>query len=372
MITAIIFIFILGVLVFVHELGHFVVARRNGVKAEEFGFGFPPRLAGFVQNAKTKKYEFIWGNKDIESTNTIYSLNWIPLGGFVRIKGADTLEAGADSFVSKKAWPRIKILAAGVVMNFVLAWFLISWSLIIGAPEIIENNAVSASSDAKIQIIEVAPDSPADKAGIKIGDEILKSNAQVDFNSITDIQNFIKNNNGNEIIFNLKRNKNIVEIKIVPMEKDGQGMIGIGMAQTEIVKHSIWESIWKGAIAVLNMIWMIIAALGNIVIKLFAGHSVGTSVSGPVGIAVMTGQAATLGFVYILQFTAMLSVNLGIINALPIPALDGGRILFIIIEKIKGSPVTQKTEHLFHTIGFIILITLMILVTLRDVVNIAK
>jgi len=372
MLTAIIFIAILGVLIFVHELGHFVTARRNGVKADEFGFGFPPRLAGFVRDEKTGKFEFVWGNKEIESKHTVYSINWIPLGGFVRIKGEDgNGTKDLDSFASKKAWPRIKILAAGVIMNFIFAWILISIGFMIGAPETIESNDVNIAN-AKIQIAEVLPDSPADKAGIKIGDEILKENKQTSFAGVTDVQNYINSNKGKAIDFNVLRGSDIVEIKVVPRENApaGQGAIGIALAQTVIKRYPVHEALWNGAIAVYNLTIAILLALGGIIMKLFAGNGVGAEVSGPIGIAILTKQVATLGLVYVLQFAALLSINLGIINALPIPALDGGRILFILIEKIKGSPVTQKTEQLFHTIGFVLLMLLMVLVTLRDVLKI--
>ena len=372
MLTAIIFIAILGVLIFVHELGHFVTARRNGVKADEFGFGFPPRLAGFVRDEKTGKFEFVWGNKEIESKHTVYSINWIPLGGFVRIKGEDgNGTKDLDSFASKKAWPRIKILAAGVIMNFIFAWILISIGFMIGAPETIESNDVNIAN-AKIQISEVFPDSPADKAGIKIGDEILKENKQTSFAGVTDVQNYINSNKGKAIDFNVLRGSDIVEIKVVPRENApaGQGAIGIALAQTVIKRYPVHEALWNGAIAVYNLTIAILLALGGIIMKLFAGNGVGAEVSGPIGIAILTKQVATLGLVYVLQFAALLSINLGIINALPIPALDGGRILFILIEKIKGSPVTQKTEQLFHTIGFVLLMLLMVLVTLRDVLKI--
>lgn len=373
MVTAIIFLVILGVLVFVHELGHFMVARRNGVKADEFGFGFPPRMAGFFQDEKTNKYKFVWGNKEIESKNTVYSINWIPLGGFVRIKGenGDGVKE-PDSFASKKAWPRIKILAAGVIMNFIFAWLLISIGLMIGAPEQIEDGA--NMPDSKIQITDVLSNSPAEQAGIKVGDEILRTNIQTNFANVLDVQNYINSKKGQEIRFNILRGKEMIEIKVIPRENApaGQGAIGVGLAQTVIVKYPIHQAIWNGLKAVYNLTLLILVALGGIIAKLFTGHGVGAEVSGPIGIAILTKQVATLGLVYVLQFAALLSINLGIINALPIPALDGGRILFILIEKIKGSPVTQKTEQAFHTIGFILLILLMILITLRDVVKIIK
>ncbi|EKE10904.1 MAG: hypothetical protein ACD_15C00179G0003 [uncultured bacterium] len=374
MIAIIVFIIILGVLIFVHELGHFLTARRNGVKADEFGFGFPPRMAGFFQDEKTKKYKFVWGNKDIQSSNTIYSINWIPLGGFVKIKGEDG--AGTkekDSFASKKAWPRIKILAAGVIMNFVLAWLLLSFSLMIGAPETIEGNR-SDVADTKIQINEVVSGSPAEDAGMKIGDEILKKNIQADFKNVEEVQDFINKNKGKEIEFNIRRGNEIIKIKSVPRENipEGEGALGISLAQTTIVKYPIFKALRTGALEVYQLTIAILVALGGIIASLFSGKGVGAEVSGPIGIAILTKQVATLGLTYILRFAALLSINLAIINALPIPALDGGRILFILIEKIKGSPISQETEQKFHTIGFILLILLMILVTLRDVVKIIK
>jgi regulator of sigma E protease len=146
-----------------------------------------------------------------------------------------------------------------------------------------------------------------------------------------------------------------------------EGALGISLVKTAQVSYPWYESIWRGVKTTIDLAGMIVVAFGNLLWKLVTGHSVGMDVSGPVGIAVLTGQVAKLGFIYILQFTALLSVNLAIINILPIPALDGGRILFILIEKIKGSPVSQKFEARAHNIGFALLITLMVVVTFRDV-----
>ena len=364
MVTVITFILILGLLIFVHELGHFITARRNGIKADEFGFGFPPRIFGFIRDEKTGKFKFVPGNKEITSENTVYSVNWIPLGGFVKIKGeGGENKKDEDSFASKKAWTRIKVLAAGVLMNFLLAWILLSVVLMIGAPE-----AVDKTDDpkAKIQISEVLPNTPASLMGLRIGDEILKDDA---LRSVEDVQEYINSNRGQEIILKVKRGQEILELKGIPRQDipAGEGSLGIGLAQTVIVKYSFFEAVWQGLINMLNLIVMMLAALYGILKNLIIGQSIGADIAGPVGIAVLTKQVTTLGLAYILQFAALLSINLGIINILPIPALDGGRILFILIEKIKGSPVTQKTEQLFHTVGFILLILLMLLITLRDV-----
>jgi len=365
MLTAIVFILILGVLIFVHEFGHFVTARRNGIKADEFGFGFPPRMFGIVKSDKTGKYRFVPGNKEVRSKNTIYSINWIPLGGFVRIKGEGGEDKeDADSFAGKPAWPRIKVLAAGVFMNFILAWLLIAIVFMIGAPEQVDN--ANGDPSAKIQISEVAPNSPASAMGLQVGDEILKNGT---LNTVTDIQNYINAHKGQEIVLPVKRGSQILNLKGVPRTDApaGEGVLGIGLAQTVIVKYSFFPAIWRGLTTMLDLLLAMIIALYGILASLVMGRGVGADVAGPVGIAVLTKQVTTLGLVYVLQFAALLSINLGIINILPIPALDGGRIMFILIEKIKGSPVTQKTEQTIHSIGFFILILLMILITLRDV-----
>jgi len=323
---------------------------------------------------RQKKYRFVWGNKDVSSKNTIYSINWIPLGGFVKIKGENGDEIKeADSFASKNAWPRIKILAAGVIMNFILAWVLISAGLIIGAPEVVDDS-MSGISNSKIQITQVMPGSPAEKAGIKIGDELLKSKDKEHFSGVADVQEYIALKSGEEIVLDIRRGNEEISVSVIPeiSGSEGKGMIGVGLAKTAIVKYSVLEAVWKGAVSVYEITILILAALGGIIASLFSGNGVGADVSGPIGIAMMTKQVATLGLVYILQFAALLSINLGIINAMPFPALDGGRILFILIEKIKGSPVSHKTEHMFHTIGFMLLILLMIMVTLKDVFRIIR
>ncbi len=365
--TIIVFILILGVLIFVHELGHFLTSRRNGIKAEEFGFGFPPRIVGFWKNEKTGEHELVWGNKEIQSKNTVYSLNLIPLGGFVKIKGEDGNNFDKDSFSTKTAWTRIKVLAAGVIMNFFLAWVIFSIIFMAGAPTAVDSEEGNFK-DIKIQISQIAPGSPAEEIDFKIGDEVLG------FSSISKFQEFIGRNKGKEIKISIQRGKEVKKVTVTPRQEfpEGEGPLGIAIAETALVSYPWYESIWRGFLAVFDMIILIITAFFTIIKNLLFGQPVGVDVSGPVGIAVLTRQVTELGLIYVLQFTALLSINLGIINAIPFPALDGGRILFILIEKIKGSPVTHKTEQLFHTVGFFLLIALMIAVTLRDVLKFLK
>jgi regulator of sigma E protease len=373
MFTVIIFIIILGLLVFVHELGHFLVARRNGVMAEEFGFGFPPRIFGLYKT-KNGKRKLVWGSKEVESTDTIYSINWIPLGGFVKIMGEDGEEKkDPKSFASKSAFARTRILAAGVAMNFLLAAVLLSVGYFVGIPQAVDDAATGNLKSEKIQIIETIPGSPASQMGIQVGDQIIGA-AEVDnqilkFNTVEDVQNFINTKKGQEINLEIKRGAEMLKITGTPRTDfpASEGALGISLVKTAIVSYPWYEAVWRGLQTVVDLTGMILVAFGNLLWKLITGHSVGMDVSGPVGIAVLTGQVAKLGFIYILQFTALLSVNLAIINILPIPALDGGRILFILIEKIKGKAVSQKFEARAHNIGFALLITLMVVVTFRDV-----
>lgn len=400
-VAVLIFIIILGLLVFVHELGHFVVARRNGVKASEFGFGFPPRIVGFQflreipEPGKKKKlfskWRIIWGSKDGDDENeisdlseahekkieggTIYSLNWFPLGGFVRIKGEDgENKEDVDSFASKSAWKRVKILAAGVTMNFIFAWILFSVVFMLGAPEQIDSDSGNNNPKSKIQISGIMADSPANSMGLKVGDEISKTQKdlagkKIALKNIKEVQNYINTNKGGEISLEILRGKEKVTLKGTPRvdAPKGQGALGIVLSETLLVKYPLHKAIWKGLIAVWDMTTMIFVGLFGLLKNLILGQGGSADVSGPVGIAILTREVANLGLVYIIQFAAILSINLGIINILPIPALDGGRILFILIEKIKGSPVSQKVEQTFHTLFFALLMLLMLAVTYKDI-----
>ena len=369
MLTAIVFIITLAVLIFVHELGHFFVARRNGIKAEEFGFGFPPRIFGYVKEGK--KWKFIRGSKEVESKNTIYSLNWIPLGGFVKIKGENGDIKEKDSFSSKSAWVRIKVLMAGVIMNFILAWFVISIAFTIGIPQAVDSSKQIKNS--VIQISQVLQGGPAETMGIRPGDQLVKCVfdnpvCKNNFNNITEVQDLINGNKGKEITLQIKRGNEILNLQGTPRVNypADQGPLGISLAQTAVVSYPWYRAIYEGLMMTFRIIVLIITTFYDIIKNLVVGEKVTVDISGPIGIAIVAKQFTDLGFVYVLQFVALLSINLGIINALPFPALDGGRILFILIEKIKGSPVSQKVEQMIHNFGFVFLILLMLLVTFHD------
>lgn len=382
MTTLFIFFLVLGILVLVHELGHFITAKRNGVGVEEFGFGFPPRLVGTYKD-KTGKRRWVFGNKEIEEEikdreETIYSFNLLPLGGFVKITGENGVEGGVaeqdeKNFSNKSIWIRFKILVAGVIMNILLAVVLFSLAFWIGLPEILSDDNTDTSVPVTITI--VAPDSPAEKAGLQAGDNVLSTTTEgegkVNIVSIKQLQNIIKEKVGQEITFDIQHPKEdvVISIKIMPRQNPpkGEGATGIGLAKTKVIRHGLVESTRLGVETTYRMTKMIFEFLGKLIASPFTKEFVAGDVTGPIGIAKMSGQAAALGLAFLLQFTAMLSVNLAVINILPFPGLDGGRILFLLIEKIKGSPLNQKIEGAINTVGFMLLLGLMFLVIVKDI-----
>ena len=380
--TIIIFLLVLSLLVFVHEFGHFYTARKLGVKAEEFGLGFPPRAFGFYRD-KNKKWRFIKGNKSLEKlkkdeekapADTVYSLNWVFFGGFVKIKGEDGGgKDDKDSFASKAAWKKALILVAGVFMNVVLAWILFSAGYMLGMPEDVENAGRRAKiSDPQVMVSSIIEDSPAEKSELKMGDVILEVENQ-SVKSADELQSLVADRADLETEFlvgNIEEEEDR-EITIIPEynEELGRATIGVAIFDTGTVSYPFFDAIWQGAKNTGNYLRLIVYAFYNLFADIFAGESVEGQVGGPVAIAKYTGEVARFGFVYLLQFIALLSLNLAIINILPIPALDGGRLLFLLIEKIKGKAMKQEVEGLINTIFFFLLISLIIFVTYRDIIN---
>jgi regulator of sigma E protease len=355
LLTIITFLIILGLLVFVHELGHFVAAKKSGMEVEEFGFGFPPRMFG------------------IKRGGTIYSINWIPLGGFVKITGEDGSDTqNPNSFAAKPAWQRFIVLIAGVSMNVVLAWLLISIGLGLGLPTVVnEDEQLPASAkirNVSVTIIDVAEGSPASTAGFKIGDRVLKINGE-NIGSIDQLQETTKQQAGKPTKYTIERGDTLMEREIVPRSDppEGQGPLGVGLSSVAFVSYPWYETVPRGFIATFNLLSLTLGAFGAIIGQWLSGQPVGEALSGPVGIAVLTRDVAALGFIYLLQFTALLSINLAVINAVPFPALDGGRVLFLFIEKLRGRKMHEKAEQIANTVGFSLLLLLMVFVTVKDI-----
>ncbi len=373
-ITIIVFVLVLSLLVFVHEFGHYFSARRLGVKSEEFGFGFPPRIFGIYKN-KEGKWTKVWGNKKVEdNSDTIYSINSIIVGGFVKIKGQDGEDKEmSDSFSSKKIWKRAVILASGVFMNIVLALVIISAGFMIGFPQSVDLDNLPAGAKVKnsqVKIAQVLNDSPALEAGLKSSDVIVGIEGQT-VRSSDDVVKFIEEDQDNNILLTINRSNEIKEFNIVPKVQDGdKKIIGIAFSDTATISYTWYQSLWEGVKMTGQLLWAIVYAFYDLIRNLIIGQGATVEVAGPIGIADLTGQMVQMGFIYLLQFTALLSLNLAIINILPFPALDGGRLLFLLIEKIKGKPVKQEVEAVFHNIGFILLMALVVWVTFKDIINI--
>lgn len=359
--TILLFVLILSVLVFVHELGHFLVARACGMAVEEFGFGFPPRAAGFR-----------W-----KGGKTLYSVNWIPIGGFVRIKGENgTDKNDHDSFSSKKPWQRFLVLIAGVAMNFFLAIVLFSIGFMIGLPSLIDRElpAQAHVTESRLAIMEVVEDSPAARAGIASGDSIVSLDGKV-IDDAEQARTYLVEHATTGVDLTVqKEDKSQQTVRVVSEALKGTATVGIGIAfvRTGLVSYPFYLAIPHGAIATVQMTNDILKSFWDLLTTVLSGRQVDASLSGPVGIAVMTGQVAAMGIVYLLQFAAILSINLGVINVLPFPALDGGRIFFLLIEKLRGKALNQRFEIAANNLGFLMLMALVMFVTVKDVMHLFK
>ncbi|MGE5298363.1 MAG: M50 family metallopeptidase [Acidobacteriaceae bacterium] len=355
LLTIIIFIIILGLLVLAHEFGHFITAKRSGMYVEEFGFGFPPKLFSF------KKGE------------TTYSLNLIPFGGFVKILGEDGSDLeNPKSFGSKGFIKRFTVLAAGVVMNAIFAWILISIGMGFGLPTAVTEGE-QLPDHAKIRnvavaAVEVLPDSPAANAGIKIGDKFVSIDGQK-ITNIEDVRKLTADKAGKAIDYEIKRGDTVTNSTITPRlnPPTGQGPLGVTLASVGLVSYPWYLAPVKGFSATADLVQGTFFALSDALRGLVTHQGPSVDITGPIGIAKLTGDVYALGFIYLLQFTAVLSINLAIINALPFPALDGGRVMFLVIEKAIRRKLPAKAEQWANSIGFLLLITLLLFVTARDI-----
>lgn len=370
MAAIIFFLLILSLLVFVHEIGHFFIAKKLKMRIEEFGFGFPPRMFGLI---KKEGWRLVRGSgtKILQPGETIYSVNWIPLGGFVKIHG----ESGGHkddpgSFSGRPPWQRFAVLIAGVAMNFALAAVLLSVGLAVGLPSVVDDTISSSArlSDEKVQIMTVVAESPAARAGLMAGDEVLSIDDTI-FSSVDGARDYIKSREGQPVNLLIQRGQDALVFSLLaeelPNYEGGKG-VGIGLVKTALVSYPWYLAALKGVGVTCLFTWEVLKAFGNLLWNLITHQGVSADLSGPVGIAVMTGEAAALGLVYLLQFAAILSINLSVVNILPFPALDGGRILFLFFEKLRGRAVGERVEGLVHNLGFAALIALIIFVTFHD------
>ncbi len=353
--TIIIAIISLIALIFFHELGHFLLAKKFGVKVEEFGFGYPPR---------------IWGKKIGE---TLYSINLLPFGGFVRIYGQEKRIEEPRSFTVKPYWQKALIISGGVISFWIIAAIILSVVMMLGAPTVVGDSAKGAV-EPKVQIIGVASESPAEEAGLKIGDIIRQfsiNNFQFSIDKVKEVQDFTNTYKGQEVTLIIQRGKDIFDISLVPRVSppSGEGAMGISLVRTALESYPWYEAIWRGVLTTGNLTWRILEGWGMLFSSLFRGKGVpaGMEVAGIVGIFQLFAQIGGLGVSYFLNFIAVITIHLAIINILPIPALDGGWLLFLTIEKIRRKPLNQKIIEKISGVFFILLIILMILITIKDI-----
>ncbi len=354
--TILIALFSLIGLMVIHEFGHFILAKKFGVKVEEFGIGLPPR---------------IFGKKIGE---TIYSLNLIPFGAFVKIYGEEGGIESAYSFSGKPIWQRALIILGGVVSFWLIGVVLLSVVFVTGVPKVIDDEVNSALINPRVQVVAIAPNSPAQKTELKVGDVIKKleiSDEQVEIDKVKEVQEFTNLHKGQEITLTIEIGKETKKITLIPRVSppEGEGPIGISLVRTTIINYPLWLAPIKGIESTFYTTVSIIKALALAISNAVQGLPTGAQFVGPVGIANLIGQAARMGVNYFLQFIALISIYLAIFNILPIPAVDGGKLLFLGIEKIKGSPIKKKIEQNINAVFFTFLIVLMVLVTIKDIIR---
>lgn len=356
------FIIILGVLVVVHELGHLFAAKMTGVRADEFGIGYPPKAITL----------FRWKETD-------FTLNWIPFGGFVKIFGENPDEesmSGPDSsksFIHKRRPVQAFILVAGILCNILFAWLLISIGFMSGMPTPV-GAGIGEVENAQLMITSVTPESPAAIEGLKGGDVIKAVKVGNDVPASLEasvVSDFIAAHPDSEITFDIMRGDESLSVGVTPKEGivENKKAVGIGMDQVGTLKLSFIGAFIEGAKTTWALTKATVVGLGTFVSNAFQGNSDLSQVTGPVGIVGLVGDASQLGLIYLLSFTAFISINLAIINLVPFPALDGGRLLFVLIESIIRRPIAPKIANTANAIGFFILIALMLVVTTNDILR---
>ncbi|PIP63591.1 hypothetical protein CO165_01870 [Candidatus Roizmanbacteria bacterium CG_4_9_14_3_um_filter_33_18] len=354
--TILIFILTLSILVLVHELGHFLMAKKMGVKVEEFGIGLPPKLFG------------------IKKGETLYSVNLLPIGGFVKLFGEEySTPLALDknrTFVNKKPWQKTLIVLGGVLGNFLLGWFIFSYLVTQGVP-VPTNNVI---------VEKVTKNSPASMAGLKEKDVILKfvppisPMSPIPLTSSTSLITLTQKYAEKNVKLLVQRGHQQLTVDLVPRVNPPKGEGPLGIAITSFIekKYPWYTAPYYGLIEAFNITAKISSELGKMLYNLVTFHKQNVDVAGPIGIANLAGQAVKFGKNAFLEFLALLSLNLAIMNILPFPALDGGRLVFVLYEGITKKRPNKNFEKYTNLIGFIMLLSLAAIITVNDVVKLFK
>lgn len=340
-------IIIFGLIIFVHEFGHYSMAKLSGIRVEEFALGMGPKVVSFKRG------------------ETLYSLRAFPLGGFCKMSG----ETGNEDYVPSKSYDqrrfdqkpilsRMAVIAGGPIMNFILAALVLTLIFsVLGVPQDFSN-----------AIGEVIAGNPADEAGLKSGDKIIEING-TPVDRWSELVNIIHANPEKEIFLKIERENREFTVKLIPrLDPESQtGKIGITPGETKWERIGLVPGIKEGLNRTFQITILTIAGL----IEMIRGRVSAEGISGPVGIIQIIGESARYGFVYLANLTAVISINLGLINLLPIPALDGSRLIFLLLEAVRGRPVNPNKENFVHLIGFVLLMVLMVLITYKDILRLS-
>jgi regulator of sigma E protease len=360
--SLIIFILLLALLILVHELGHFSVAKFFKIKVEEFGIGFPPRLLS------------------IKRGETVYSLNLLFFGGFVKIFGENGNEAESNprSFAHKSRWAQAAVTVAGIAMNLLFAWLALSVGYMVGVPTAVDHDGFGTVTNAHVLVVGLVPNSPAEKAGLLAGDtiEVVETaTAKLDTRPLnTDqvagtVRNFIAQHGEESIVMTVLREGTEKTFLAKPAEGliEGRKAIGVELDDVGVLKLPPHLALVEGATLAYDMTISTAKGLGLFFYQIVRGVADFGSVAGPIGIAGIGANAVSHGFPSAISILALISVNLAIINLLPIPGLDGGRLLIIAIEGITRRRVPQKVSFAITILGFGFLVILMLLVSFHDI-----
>jgi regulator of sigma E protease len=352
--TLLVFLAVLGVLVYVHEFGHYLLAKLNGIRVFEFAFGFRPRL---------------WAKKIGE---TVYAINLIPLGGYVRLFGEDPKEQGPGSFRSKTAFQRFQVLVAGAVMNLLLAWVILVALFANGfdplMPGVSSNPFVSSTQ--LVSVVRVVDGSPAQEAGIQTGDVITA----VDGQQVATDQEFVAvigSKRGQVVSLTLRRSAETLTVNLQARENppQGEGALGVGIRSSGEVKSTVVAAPAAATYETGRIIGLSAEGFGRFVKNLFFRGEVSEDVTGIIGVGALTGVTRRLGFEYLVQLVAVVSIGLGVINLVPIMPLDGGHILALLYEKVFGRPLSERQLGTFAALGLAFVLVLFVIVTYKDIIR---
>lgn len=342
------FLVVLSVLVLVHEFGHFIAAKRIGVRVEKFSFGFGPKLFS------------------VKRGDTEYLISAIPLGGYIKMAGdepGESLTGKSFEFLSRSIWERFLVIFAGPLLNYVLAFLIFSVIFMFGSPTL------------TTEVGSLLKDYPAEKSGLILGDKVIKVDGK-DVKYWEDMTEMIRKHLEGPIKLTIEKNGKISDVEIQPVIREVKDIFGkhtkialLGIAPSqkiENVRYGFFESFSKGFRKVIDLTAITYKALWSIATGRL---SVKESMTGPIGIFIITGKAAQMGLIYLFHLMAMLSASLAIFNLLPLPVLDGGHILFLFVEKLRGKPLSVKVQENIANIGVGLLILLTVFIFYSDIVK---